>query len=148
MRAQAHEPEAGAAIEEARKNFDFGKWKKLSEKSPITYCRCQISILHGETNLDAEEYLKQVKPIAVDKNGAGDMTDREVSLWRSPTLLLAFVGTSAHKVATFWWRQTRSCWRVSACGTQLWHGGHSSWTGCAGARFPQKPKHVRQQRTS
>ncbi|CAJ1454906.1 unnamed protein product, partial [Effrenium voratum] len=54
---------------EVRKNFDFGKWKKLSEKSPITDCGCQISILHGEINLDAEEYLKQVKPITVDKNG-------------------------------------------------------------------------------
>ena len=79
---QARESEADAVVEEVRKNFDFGKWKKLSEKNPITYCGCQISIQHGEINLDAEEYLKQVKPITVDKNGTGDMTDREVSKCR------------------------------------------------------------------
>ncbi|CAJ1358550.1 unnamed protein product [Effrenium voratum] len=83
MCTQAREPEADAVVEEVRKNFDFGKWKKLSEKSPITYCGCQISIQHGEINLDAEEYLKQVKRITVDKNGTGDMTDREVSKART-----------------------------------------------------------------
>ena len=147
MCAQAHEPEADDAVEEVRKNFDFGKWKKLSEKSPITYCGCQISILHGEINRDAEENLKQVKPITVERSRQHDgpgsffvaFSDAAFGIRRDFSSQGGYILVAANKklLEGECMRYTPLAWRSFKLDRV-----------CRSSLSTQKPKHVRQQRTS
>ena len=60
--------EFGKVVTELRKNFEFGKWETVTEKTPVTYCGGLLEKVNDGVTLSFEQYLRKILPMTVKKD--------------------------------------------------------------------------------
>ena len=58
----------GKVVEDLRKNFEFGKWETVTQKSPVTYCGGILEKTDDGVSLSFEQYLRKILPVTVKKD--------------------------------------------------------------------------------
>lgn len=64
----------GKVVAELRKNFEFGKWETVAEKTPVTYCGGLLEKVEDGFTLSFEQYLRKILPVTVKKDRDPKMT--------------------------------------------------------------------------
>ena len=60
--------EFGKVVTELRKNFEFGKWETVTEKTTVTYCGGLLEKVNDGVTLSFEQYLRKILPMTVKKD--------------------------------------------------------------------------------
>ena len=73
------------ALEELKKNFNFGKWEQLQREQSIKYCGGQIYLNDWGIEVSYDEYMRKICPITVQRGRKPDdkLSPSELSKMRA-----------------------------------------------------------------